>query len=123
MIKLIHLAARNLLRYQRRTLLTSLLIVIGVAAVLLFMAISGSFKQLMIGQITDSMLGHLQYRRGYVASIESLPLNMNLKPQMVARVTKELAAEPAVAAVSSAHQVRRDVQQFHRNHQPAPQWH
>lgn len=101
MLKLIQLAARNLLRYQRRTLLTSLLIIIGVTAVLLFMAISGSFKQLMIGQITDSMLGHLQvHRRGYVASIESLPLNMNMPPQMVARVNKALAAEPAVAAVS-----------------------
>lgn len=101
MLKLIQLAARNLLRYQRRTLLTSLLIVIGVAAVLLFMAISGSFKQLMIGQITDSMLGHLQvHRRGYVASIESLPLNMNMPAQMVARVNKALSEEPAVAAVS-----------------------
>lgn len=101
MLKLIQLAARNLLRYQRRTLLTSLLIVIGVAAVLLFMAISGSFKQLMIGQITDSMLGHLQvHRRGYVASIESLPLNMNMPPQLVARVKKAFAEEPAVAAVS-----------------------
>lgn len=101
MLKLIQLAARNLQRYQRRTLLTSLLIIIGVAAVLLFMAISGSFKQLMIGQITDSMLGHLQvHRRGYVASIESLPLNMNMMPQMVARVNKMLGAEPAVAAVS-----------------------
>ena len=101
MLKLIQFAARNLLRYQRRTLLTSLLIVIGVAAVLLFMAISGSFKQLMIGQITDSMLGHLQvHRRGYVASIESLPLNMNMPPQLVARVQKSLAEEPAIAAVS-----------------------
>ena len=97
MLKLIQLAARNLLRYQRRTLLTSLLIVIGVAAVLLFMAISGSFKQLMIGQITDSMLGHLQvHRRGYVASIESLPLNLNMASQMVTRVNKALADEPAV---------------------------
>jgi len=101
MLKLIQLAARNLLRYQRRTLLTSLLIVIGVTAVLLFMAISGSFKQLMIGQITDSMLGHLQiHRRGYVASIESLPLNLNMAPQMAARVSKELSQDPAVAAVS-----------------------
>ncbi len=101
MLKLIQLAARNLLRYQRRTLLTSLLIVIGVAAVLLFMAISGSFKQLMIGQITDSMLGHLQiHRRGYVASIESLPLNMNMAPQMVSLVNKVLGEDPAVAAVS-----------------------
>ena len=101
MLKLIQPAARNLLRYQRRTLLTSLLIVIGVAAVLLFMAISGSFKQLMIGQITDSMLGHLQvHRRGYVASIESLPLNLNMASQMVTRVNKALADEPAVAAIS-----------------------
>jgi putative ABC transport system permease protein len=101
MLKLIQLAARNLLRYQRRTLLTSLLIVIGVAAVLLFIAISGSFKQLMIGQITDSMLGHLQvHRRGYVASIESLPLNMNMAPQLVARVTQALGQDPAVTAVS-----------------------
>lgn len=101
MLKLIQLAARNLLRYQRRTLLTSLLIVIGVAAVLLFMAISGSFKQLMIGQITDSMLGHLQvHRRGYVASIESLPLNMNMASQMVTRVNKTLGDEPAVAAIA-----------------------
>ena len=101
MLKLIQLAARNLLRYQRRTLLTSLLIVIGVAAVLLFMAISGSFKQLMIGQITDSMLGHLQvHRRGYVASIESLPLNMNMAAQMVSRINKVLGEDPAVAAVS-----------------------
>jgi len=101
MFKLIQLAARNLLRYQRRTLLTSLLIIICVAAVLLFMAISGSFKQLMIGQITDSMLGHLQvHRRGYVASIESLPLNMNMAPQMVTRVNKMLGEEPAIAAVA-----------------------
>ena len=35
----------------------------------------------MIGQITDSMLGHLQvHRRGYVASIDSLPLNLNMPP-------------------------------------------
>jgi len=101
MLKLIQLAARNLLRYQRRTLLTSLLIIIGVAAVLLFMAISGSFKQMMIGQITDSMLGHLQvHRRGYVASIESLPLNMNMAPQMVESVKQALDRNPAVSAVS-----------------------
>ncbi len=101
MLKLIQLATRNLLRYQRRTLLTSLLIIIGVAAVLLFMAISGSFKQMMIGQITDSMLGHLQvHRRGYVASIESLPLNMNMAPQMVESVKQALDRNPAVSAVS-----------------------
>jgi putative ABC transport system permease protein len=97
--KIFQLASRNLLRYRRRTVLTSLLIIIGVVAVLLFVAITGSFKAMMVGQITDSMLGHMQiHRRGYVASIESLPLNLNLPPQLVARVKQALEAEPAVAA-------------------------
>ena len=97
--KILEIAARNLLRYRRRTLLTSLLVVIGIAAVLLFVAITGSFKALMIGQITDSMLGHLQvHRRGYVASIESLPLNLNMTPQLAARVVQALDGNPDVAA-------------------------
>jgi len=101
MTKLLQLALRNLTRYRRRTALTSLLIVIGVAAVLLFVAISGSFKQMMIGQITDSMLGHMQvHRRGYVASIESLPLNLNLPLSLVGRIQAALDQEPAIAAVA-----------------------
>jgi putative ABC transport system permease protein len=99
--KILEIAARNLLRYRRRTLLTSLLVVIGIAAVLLFVATTGSFKALMIGQITDSMLGHLQvHRRGYVASIESLPLNLNMPPKMAAQVVKALDGNPEVAAYS-----------------------
>lgn len=97
--KILEIAARNLMRYRRRTLLTSLLVVIGIAAVLLFVAITGSFKSLMIGQITDSMLGHLQvHRRGYVASIESLPLNLNMPPKMAAQVIKALEGNPEVEA-------------------------
>jgi putative ABC transport system permease protein len=70
MAKILKLAARNLARYWRRTVLTAGLIILGVVAVLLFVAVSGSFKNLIVGQITDSMLGHLQvHRRGYVASI------------------------------------------------------
>ena len=85
--KLIKIAARNLLRYRRRTLLTTLLVVIGVVAMLLFVSTSGSFKQMMVGQITDSMLGHLQiHKKGYVSSIDSLPLTMNMKPAMVSKV-------------------------------------
>ncbi|OGA29763.1 MAG: ABC transporter substrate-binding protein [Betaproteobacteria bacterium RIFCSPLOWO2_02_FULL_65_24] len=99
MLKLLQLAARNLLRYRRRTILTSLLIVIGVMAVLVFVAITGSFKSMMVSQITDSFLGHLQvHRRGYVASIESLPLNMNMPAQLAERVQKTLADSPDIVA-------------------------
>jgi putative ABC transport system permease protein len=99
--KLIKIAARNLLRYRRRTLLTTMLIIIGVVAMLLFVSTSGSFKQMMVGQITDSMLGHLQiHRKGYVSSIDSLPLTMNMQSEMLDKVEESLAGMRAVDAWS-----------------------
>lgn len=95
------LAARNLLRYRRRTLLTALLIMLGVMALLLFVAAAGSFKQTMVGSITDSMLGHLQiHRRGYTASIDNLPLNLNLQPGAVNKIESALKSDPDIAAYS-----------------------
>lgn len=101
MFDVLAIASRNLLRYRRRTSLTLLLIVIGMLAVLLFVAIAGSFKAMMIGQITDSLLGHVQvHRKGYVAAIDSLPLNLNMRPSMLAKLDEALKAEPAIAAWS-----------------------
>jgi putative ABC transport system permease protein len=101
MLRVVRLAVRNLTRYARRTALTGALIVIGVVAVLLFVAVTGSFKTLMVGQITDSFLGHLQvHRRGYVASIDTLPLNLNMAPGMAAKVEAALKAMPEVQASS-----------------------
>ena len=101
MISTLKLAARNLLRYRRRTLLTALLITLGVMALLLFVAAAGSFKQTMVGSITDSMLGHLQiHRKGYTASIDNLPLNLSLQPSAVGKIETALKADPDVAAYS-----------------------
>jgi len=101
MLKLIKIAVRNLLRYKRRTLLTSSLISIGVMFVIVFVAASGSFKYLMIGQITDSMLGHLQiHKRGYVASIDSLPLTLNLNANQEKKLEKTLQEIPGIEAYS-----------------------
>ena len=101
MFNLAKIAARNLRRYRRRTLLTVSLIAFGVVFVLVFVAVSSSFKELMITQITDSYLGDLQvHRRGYVASIETLPLNLNLMPDQIAAVEKALRDNPEVAAFS-----------------------
>jgi putative ABC transport system permease protein len=98
---LFKIAVRNLLRYKRRTLLTASLITIGVVFVLVFMSVSGSFKNMMIGQITDSMLGHAQvHRKGYVASIDNLLLNLNMKAVAVKRVEAVLNDLPEVAAWS-----------------------
>ena len=101
MNKVIKIAARNLLRYRRRTVLTTLLITIGVVAMLLFVSTSGSFKAMMVGQITDSMLGDLQiHKKGYVSSIDSLPLTMNMKPAMVEKAEDVLASTKNVEAWS-----------------------
>jgi putative ABC transport system permease protein len=101
MINVIKIAARNLRRYQRRTILTSALITLGVVAVLLFISITGSFKNMMVGQITDSMIGHLQiHRKGYLASIDNLPLNRNLNQRQVAEVKELLSGVDAVESFS-----------------------
>jgi len=101
MRNLFKIAIRNLLRYKRRTLLTASLITIGVVFVLVFTSVTGSFKGMMIGQITDSMLGHLQvHRKGYVASIDNLPLNLNIKPKAYQKLTAALGAMPEIAAFS-----------------------
>jgi len=98
---LFKIAIRNLLRYKRRTLLTASLITVGVVFVLAFVAVAGSFKNMMIGGITDSMLGHLQvHRKGYVASIETLPLNLNIKAGAIAKLEKILADQPEIEAFS-----------------------
>lgn len=101
MLNIFKLAARNLLRYKRRTLLTSMLITLGVVSVLLFISVSGSFKALMVGQITDSMLGHLQvHKKGYLASMDSLPLNRNLTEKQIKKVKQLLEGNGAVEAYS-----------------------
>ena len=91
MVNLFKIAIRNLLRYKRRTLLTASLITVGVVFTLVFISVSGSFKTMMIGQITDSMLGHMQvHSKGYVLSIENLPLNLNLPSKINKRLEEIL---------------------------------
>ena len=99
---LFKIAIRNLLRYKRRTLLTASLITLGVVFVLVFISVSGSFKAMMVGQITDSMLGDIQvHRRGYVASIDNLPLNLNLKSPAFKELEEILNSEKEVESYSS----------------------
>jgi putative ABC transport system permease protein len=101
MAKLFKIAIRNLMRYKRRTWLTASLITIGVVFVLVFISVSGSFKSMMIGQITDSMLGHIQiHQKGYVASIDNLPLNLNLKAKTTKNIEEVLKRMPELAGYS-----------------------
>ena len=95
------IALRNLRRYTRRSVLTISLIALGVMFVLVFVAVTGSFKQLMITQITDSYLGSVQiHRRGYVAAIETLPVNLNLTAAQATAIEAALAGMPEIHASS-----------------------
>ncbi len=101
MLNVLKMALRNLARFHRRTLLTSTLITLGVVAVLLFIATAGSFKAMMIGQFTDAVLGHIEvHRKGYVASIDNLPLNLNITPTMVGKIEQVLDKEGGIEAYS-----------------------
>ncbi|MBW2620545.1 MAG: ABC transporter permease [Deltaproteobacteria bacterium] len=101
MLNIFKIAVRNLMRYKRRTLLTASLVAIGVVFVLVFISVSGSFRNMMIGQITDSFLGHIQiHKKGYVASIDSLPLTLNLGPKTLEKVEKAISQSPEIEAYS-----------------------
>lgn len=91
MKNIIKISFRNLLRSGRRTVLTASLITIGVMFVLVYAALSGSFKAYMVGQVTDSMLGHIQiHKKGYIASVDNLPLDKNINKKQLDKITELL---------------------------------
>lgn len=101
MFNIFKIALRNLTRYKRRTFLTASLITVGVVFVLVFIAVTGSFKNMMIGQITDSFVGHIQiHKKGYLASIDNLPLTMNLNPKALKKVEKAINETAGIEAYS-----------------------
>jgi putative ABC transport system permease protein len=68
---------------------------------LVFTSVTGSFKDAMIGGITESFLGHLQiHRTGYIASIDNLPLQLNLQPEQVSIIEGVLGRDGAIAVFS-----------------------
>lgn len=99
MIRIFKIALRNLMRYKRRTLLTSMLITLGVLMVILFSGLAGSFKAMMVGQITDSNLAQMQiHKKGYVSSIDTSPLNLTINQKGYKKIEKILKENPDVAA-------------------------
>lgn len=102
MLKIFKMAVRNTHRYARRSLLIVSLIAVGVVFVQVYMAATNSYKNLIISQITDSMLGHIQvHKKGYLVSVENVPLNMNLTAEQMTRAEAILKASPQVESYST----------------------
>jgi putative ABC transport system permease protein len=101
MRNLFKIAIRNLMRYRRRTILTASLIAIGVIFVLVFVSVSESFKNMIIREITGSMLGDMEiHRKGYVASIDNLPLTLMMNPQQAKKAEEAIKTIPEIVAYS-----------------------
>jgi putative ABC transport system permease protein len=95
------IALRNLFRNKRRTLLTSSLIAFGVILVVVFGGLALSFKSQMIGVLTNTAMGDLQiHRKGYVESIDNLPLNLTLSGSELVHLEQMLKKVPEIAAYS-----------------------
>lgn len=101
MNNILKISYRNLKRNGRRTLLTASLITIGVVFVLIYTALSGSFKSYTVGQITDSLMGHIQiHKKGYVASVDNLPLDRNLNVKMLEFIEPQLKENALIESYS-----------------------
>lgn len=101
MKNIIKIAIRNLFRYKRRTILTSSLIAFGVILVIVFGGLAISFKSQMIGIITNTSLGDMQiHKKGYVESIDNLPLNINLSSKDLETIENQLENMPEIEAYS-----------------------
>ena len=115
MNNILKISYRNLKRNHRRTLLTASLITLGVIFVLVYTALSGSFKTYMIGQITDSSMGHIQiHKKGFVASVENLPLDKNLNDKAIKYLEQFLNDSKYIQKLLLQDKVRRDVLQFYK---------
>jgi putative ABC transport system permease protein len=100
-VNIIKIAWRNLLRYKRRTLLTSALIAIGVTLVIVFGGIGNFFKNEVIGILTNTTLGDIQiHRKGYVSSIDSLPLDLTIPEHVLPGIETLLSNDSDVKAYS-----------------------
>jgi putative ABC transport system permease protein len=101
MRNVIVIALRNLFRNKRRTLLTSSLIAFGVILVTVFGGLAISFKSQMVGILTNTAMGDLQiHRKGYVESIDNLPLNLTLSAEELEKIEETLKAMPEIATYS-----------------------
>jgi len=101
MKNIIKIAWRNLFRYTRRTLLTSLLIVVGVTLVVVFGGVGNFFKNEAISTLTNTTMGDMQiHKKGYTSSIDNLPLNLTIPENGTKKIESILNGNPQVKAYS-----------------------
>jgi putative ABC transport system permease protein len=96
---ILKIGLRNLHRYKRRTILSSLIIMLGILIVILFIGVVSSFKKTMIETITDSTLGHIQiHKKGYLTTLDTSPLHFSVTPEERKVIAEKLSKNKYVEA-------------------------
>ncbi len=99
MSRLPQLALRNVGRNRRRSLITGVTIVFGVAMVLTVRGFTGGLSKLMVDDVVQGRAGALQvHRKGYVDNVDAVPTRLNLTYTDALRAT--IRGVPHVAGVS-----------------------
>ena len=99
LLEILWLAGRNLVRNQRRSLLSAASVAIGVAAILCSKAYVDGLERLILEFVIDAREGALQVQRGgYGVSRELAPLDLNLPDD--GTIYDRLMSTPGVRAVA-----------------------
>ena len=94
---LLKVAWRNILRHRRRSVVTLLAVVSGVASVVVFGGFVQANYQGLRESVIRSQYGHLQiYRAGYLEHHRSDPAAYRLEPDQVKKLSDLIGADPRV---------------------------
>ncbi|MFL5322461.1 MAG: ABC transporter permease [Myxococcaceae bacterium] len=93
------MAVRNVSRNRRRSAITLVAILLGVAMVLLLTGFAEGFSDLMVDDVVKGRTGAIQiHRAGYMDSIEAAPLSLNFAYSK--ELVDKVRAVPGVSGVS-----------------------
>lgn len=97
--RLPQLAVRNVGRNRRRSLITGVTIVFGVAMVLVVRGFTGGMAKMMVDDVVQGRSGAIQvHRTGYIENADSVPTRLNLPYDDALRA--KMAAVPHVTGVT-----------------------
>lgn len=89
MTRLPSLAVRNVGRNRRRSIITAITIVFGVAMVLVMRGVTSGMSDLMTADVVQGRSGALQiHRTGYVDNVDAVPTSLNMvdAPELRAQI-------------------------------------
>jgi putative ABC transport system permease protein len=96
---LFRIAARNVLRNRRRTLITLAALLVGVGVMVSIRGLLSGFQRGLVLGVVQGQTGAIQvHKKGYLANVLSNPINLDFPAD---EVLAKVRAEPGVSAASA----------------------